>query len=443
MRSGSARGDAVHDAAGGVPGAAARATAGRTTSWSARPIANRGAAETEGLIGFFVNTLVLRSRPLGGPDVPRAAAAGARRGAGGLRASGPAVREAGRGAAAGARPEPQPAVPGDVRRCRTRRRGAARCGGLRCRAAGAGGREREVRPDARREREPAGWAGVLEYSTDLFDAATIERHGRALQQLLAAIVADARPADRRAAAAERGRAARGCAEWNDTARPYPRGTGACTSCSRRRRRGRRRRWRSVCGDERLTYGELNARANQLAHHLRALGVGPERLVGLCLERSAEMIVALLGGAQGGRRLSCRSTRLSGRAARVHARGRRRAAVLTHERQLRGALPAGTRAGDPAWTRSADGDRRLSGDDRRDRGATAEQPGLRDLHVGLDRPPEGRVRSRTARSCGCVAEHRLCAVRRRATCSLQFAPVAFDASTFEIWGALLNGGASWC
>ena len=47
-------------------------------------------------------------------------------------------------------------------------------------------------------------------------------------------------------------------------------------------------------DERLTYGELDARSSQLAHHLRALGVGPEVVVGLCVERSLEMLVALLG-----------------------------------------------------------------------------------------------------------------------------------------------------
>ncbi|MDZ8087685.1 MAG: amino acid adenylation domain-containing protein [Nostoc sp. DedQUE12b] len=50
----------------------------------------------------------------------------------------------------------------------------------------------------------------------------------------------------------------------------------------------------VCENTQLTYQQLNQRANQLAHHLRALGVGPEVLVGICLERSLEMIVGLLG-----------------------------------------------------------------------------------------------------------------------------------------------------
>jgi amino acid adenylation domain-containing protein len=49
----------------------------------------------------------------------------------------------------------------------------------------------------------------------------------------------------------------------------------------------------VFEDEQLNYAELNARANQLAHHLRKLGVGPEATVGSCLERSAEMIIAML------------------------------------------------------------------------------------------------------------------------------------------------------
>ncbi|TMH59213.1 MAG: non-ribosomal peptide synthetase, partial [Betaproteobacteria bacterium] len=50
----------------------------------------------------------------------------------------------------------------------------------------------------------------------------------------------------------------------------------------------------VFEEQRLTYAELDARANQLAHHLRTLGVGPEVLVAIAMERSLELIVGLLG-----------------------------------------------------------------------------------------------------------------------------------------------------
>ncbi|HZI86285.1 MAG TPA: amino acid adenylation domain-containing protein, partial [Pyrinomonadaceae bacterium] len=56
---------------------------------------------------------------------------------------------------------------------------------------------------------------------------------------------------------------------------------------------------AVFKDQRLTYRELNRRANQLAHYLRKLGVGPESLVGICIEPSLEMAVALLGVLKGG------------------------------------------------------------------------------------------------------------------------------------------------
>jgi amino acid adenylation domain-containing protein len=55
----------------------------------------------------------------------------------------------------------------------------------------------------------------------------------------------------------------------------------------------------VCGDQSIRYGELSARANQLAHELRAHGAGPDRLVGICVERSVDMVVALLAVVKAG------------------------------------------------------------------------------------------------------------------------------------------------
>ena len=59
----------------------------------------------------------------------------------------------------------------------------------------------------------------------------------------------------------------------------------------------------VCNEQQLTYGALNRRANQMAHYLRALGVGPEVCVGLCMERSLELVVGLLGILKAGGRMS--------------------------------------------------------------------------------------------------------------------------------------------
>src|SRR5204863_5751349 len=81
-------------------------------------------------------------------------------------------------------------------------------------------------------------------------------------------------------------------EWNDTATDYPR--DRCIHELFEEQVARTPDAVAVVfEDQQLTYGELNARANQLAHHLIALGVGPEVLVGICMERSLELIVGLL------------------------------------------------------------------------------------------------------------------------------------------------------
>lgn len=82
-------------------------------------------------------------------------------------------------------------------------------------------------------------------------------------------------------------------EWNDTAADYPK-----DKCIHQLFEEQVERTPDhvavVFEDQKLTYRELNARANQLAHYLQKLGVGPEVLVGICVERSLEMVVGVLG-----------------------------------------------------------------------------------------------------------------------------------------------------
>src|SRR5262249_33471580 len=82
-------------------------------------------------------------------------------------------------------------------------------------------------------------------------------------------------------------------EWNDTAAEYPR--HACFHELFEAQVERTPEAEAVVsGGEALTFRDLNRRANQLAHYLQRLGIGPEVLVGLCVERSLEMVVGLLG-----------------------------------------------------------------------------------------------------------------------------------------------------
>jgi len=139
-----------------------------------------------------------------------------------------------------------------------------------------------------------GLIGVLEYNTDLFDAKTIERMVGHYQTLLKSIVANPqqRLHDLPLLRAEERRQL--LVDWNATHKDYAR--ELCWHELFAAQAARTPEAVAVVFEhEQLTYGELNARANQLAHYLSEhCGVGPEVLVGLCLERSVEMLVGLLG-----------------------------------------------------------------------------------------------------------------------------------------------------
>jgi amino acid adenylation domain-containing protein len=141
--------------------------------------------------------------------------------------------------------------------------------------------------------EANGLRAVLEYNSDLFDVARIERMLGHYQTLLEGIVTN--PAQRISdlellTPAERHRL---LVEWNDTQTAYPR-----DKCLHQLFEVQAEKTPDSIAvrfeDRQLTYRELNSRANQLAHYLQKQGVGAETLVGICLTRSLEMIVGLLG-----------------------------------------------------------------------------------------------------------------------------------------------------
>ncbi len=140
-----------------------------------------------------------------------------------------------------------------------------------------------------------GLAGSVEYSTDLFDADTIGRLLRRYETLLAALAADpGRRPDELPLLPESERHQL-LAEWNDTALDLSLGGagGLAHELFARQARLTPDVPAVVCGDRRLTYGELDRRAGQLARELRALVPGPEGRIGVCLPRSEEIVVALL------------------------------------------------------------------------------------------------------------------------------------------------------
>jgi amino acid adenylation domain-containing protein len=134
--------------------------------------------------------------------------------------------------------------------------------------------------------------GGLAYATALFERATVERYANCLRRVLEEMAADEHRRVERLGLLPPEERSRVLDAWNRTEAPYP-----VESCVHELFQAQVARTPHAVAlvheDGELTYAELNARANRLAHHLAARGVGPDVCVGLCLERGPEMIVALL------------------------------------------------------------------------------------------------------------------------------------------------------
>src|SRR6266545_1913824 len=140
--------------------------------------------------------------------------------------------------------------------------------------------------------------GAVNYNRDLFEEGTIERlighYTNALRWIAPGVLeeGDERPISELSLLSD-GEREQIIVEWNQTGRPYPKDRRV-HELFREQAERTPERIALIGGGEQVSYRELNRRANQLGRYLQRLGVGPDVVVGLCLERSAEMVIALMG-----------------------------------------------------------------------------------------------------------------------------------------------------
>ncbi len=397
------------------------------------PIAGRAQAETEGLIGFFINTLALRAELTGEMS---------------FRALLQQVKETCLGAYAH-QDMPferlvQELVPErDLGRSplfqvtftlQNTPREAVVLEGLRVEGLRAAGDSAKFDLTLAMIEGPDGLTALFEYSTDLFDAATIERLGAHLAILLEGVVAD--PSATVASlpilpAAERQTL---LVDFNRTRVAFARGA-TIHGTFEAHAAAQPDAIALVFGEQTLTYRELDERANQLAHHLRARGVGPSTLVGISMPRSLEMILAVLGVLKsGGAYVPLDPTYPDDRLAFMLADAR--VAILLTQGSVAAALPA-----HEASVVCLD----------RDWPAIAAEPRDTPAPLALDTDLAYVIYTSgsTGKPKGVMVEHHglvnVAAVHAEAFGAgpgsrvLQLASLSFDASVWEIVMALLNGG----
>ncbi|HEX6291101.1 MAG TPA: amino acid adenylation domain-containing protein [Herpetosiphonaceae bacterium] len=278
-----------------------------------------------------------------------------------------------------------------------------------------------------------GLRGEIEYNTDLFEAATIARLREHFQVLLAAIVAN--PLLRilelpLLTAAEQQQ----MRHWNATAATYPADQSIHALFEIQALRTPDT-LAVVHEAERLTYAELNQRANQVARYLRALGVGPDTPVGVCVERSAELIVVLLGVLKaGGAYVPLDPTYPPDRLALMVSAARM--PIVVTQRHLRDSLPQSV-----AQLVELDSDRQQVAQQPVDNLPPNVQPD----HLAYVIYTSGS----TGQPKGVACAHRgvvnlIADFRERqelpvgAACSC-WTSISFDVSVYEIWQPLLTGG----
>ncbi|MCU0490000.1 MAG: amino acid adenylation domain-containing protein [Chloroflexaceae bacterium] len=254
------------------------------------PIANRTRREIEGLIGFFVNTLVLRGDLSGNPSFSELLSR---------------VRQAALGAFAN-QDLPFEYLVEAIQPERDLSRSplfqvmlvlqnapseALELSGLTLRPLDESSGTAKFDLLLSFVETANGLLGEIEYNTDLFDASTIARMVSHFQTLLEGIVAEPTQTIASLPLLSEAERRQQLQEWNATAASYP--PLAAHQLVERQTALTPDAVAVVCGAAQLSYAELNGRANQLAHHLHTLGVGPDVPVGICMERSLELAIGIL------------------------------------------------------------------------------------------------------------------------------------------------------
>jgi amino acid adenylation domain-containing protein len=275
--------------------------------------------------------------------------------------------------------------------------------------------------------------GSIQYNPELFDESTIERMAWHWENLLRGAVSRPDTAIGELPLLTSAECRELLVEWNSTATQYP----ANESVSRVFETTARRYPDNVAlefADFRMTYRELNERSNQIAHYLRGLGIGPERPVAVCLQRSPELIEVLLGILKAGGAYVPLDTAYPQERIEFMLEDSGSEFVIT-QTALRHMLPG-------------EGRKIICLEEEWPAISEAERKNLQESSIGENLAYIMYTSGSTGVPKGVAVVHhnitRL--VKENWYASLgpeevffQFAPVSFDASTFEIWGALLNGG----
>ncbi|HET6977265.1 MAG TPA: amino acid adenylation domain-containing protein [Pyrinomonadaceae bacterium] len=284
------------------------------------------------------------------------------------------------------------------------------------------------------QEEKGSISGTFEYATDLFDAATVERMAGHLRTLLDIIVADSQQSLSQVLLLNEAERHLLLTEYNETATNYPQHTSVAELFEQQVDRDPNA-VALIFGHEQISYAELNRRANQLAHHLIDLQVGPDVVVGVLMDRSIEMIVALLGILKaGGAYLPLDPAYPAERLGLILKNAA--APVLLTREHLRDVV-----SDFHGHTISLDGEAEIL----RTRSVENPAPFFDSEQLCYVMYTSGS----TGQPKGIGIPHHAVVRLVRDTNWLQFsptdvflqlAPLSFDAATFEIWGSLLNGSS---